>query len=616
MEPGVTEPATAPGTPADRRRLSRAEIHQLVRLTVGHGWAVPPLVVLGLATSFAESLGITFVVAFLYAAIGGDAQMPAVAGPLDALFRTARAVLGPSGAFPLLIFAMVLAKAALGFCYSAIAASVRSRLSETVRNRLHRQCLEISYEEIRQHDQGDLLNILATTSWSVAEAYLSATRVLINACSIAVFMAFLLALSWQITAIAFTGSVVLFGAFRVISNRAARLGERINMFNRGMAARVLVLLQGMRTIRAFGQERQFQQQFEIASRQAAEFGLMLERLYAVIYPVTEIAYFGLLGAITVFAERRGIPFATTLACVALLYRLQPHVRELESNLMRLTELGPPLRPVLALIRSDDKTYPSPGSRLFTTLKNGITFNGVTFIHQGASTPALKGIDFSIPARSVTTIIGESGAGKTTIINLILRLYEPVAGTIEVDGHPLSSIDREAWLTRVALAGQDVELIDGTIEQNIRMSRPEADRASVSAAAGIAGILEFIEGLPNGFASWIGQQGLNLSGGQRQRIGIARAVLRQPEILIFDEATNALNAELDETIRVNLAREFAGRTLIVITHRTETVMASDQVIQLSRGQVTRKGSPRLVDAPPRNGAAIPSATVPEPDTKVL
>ncbi|MGI4808003.1 MAG: ABC transporter ATP-binding protein [Janthinobacterium lividum] len=594
IEPGMTESTSKSDAPSERRRLSRPEIRQLVRLTYGHGWAVPPLIVLGVATSFAESLGITLVVAFLYAAIGGGIQMPGIAGPLDGLFRTARTTLGPNGGFPLLIFVMVLAKAALGFCYSSIAASVRSGLSETVRNRLHRQCLEMSYQEVRRYDQGELLNVLATTSWSVAEAYLSFTRVLISLCSIVVFMTFLLALSWQITAIAFTGSVLLFAAFRVLSNRAARLGERINQFNRGMAARVLVLLQGMRTIRAFGQERHYQQEFEMASAKAAKFGLMLERLYAAIYPVTEIAYFGLLAAITIFADRRGIPFATALACVALLYRLQPHVREFEANLMRLTELGPPLRPVLALIRTDDKHYPKSGMQPFSRLEQGITFDNVAFTHSGASFPALNGISFSIPTRAVTTIIGESGAGKTTIINLILRLYEPDAGTILVDGHALSSIDREAWLTRVALAGQDVELIEGTIEQNIRMSRPQSDISAIRNAARLAGILDFIEGLPNGFSSWIGQQGLNLSGGQRQRIGIARAILGQPEILIFDEATNALNAELDETIRSNLAHEFAGRTLIVITHRTETVMASDQVIELKRGRIIHSGQPRQSD----------------------
>ena len=134
-------------------------------------------------------------------------------------------------------------------------------------------------------------------------------------------------------------------------------------------------------------------------------------------------------------------------------------------------------------------------------------------------------------------------------------------------------------------------MEGTIEENIRMSRPEADAAEVRAAAEAAGAIGFIEAQPEGFDSWIGQQGLNLSGGQRQRIGIARAVLRDPELLILDGATNALDAALEDEIRANLRDRFAGRTVLLITHRMETALAADHVVLVQEGCVTVADQPR-------------------------
>ena len=191
--------------------------------------------------------------------------------------------------------------------------------------------------------------------------------------------------------------------------------------------------------------------------------------------------------------------------------------------------------------------------------------------------------FTIPARGTTAIVGESGAGKTTVVNLLLRLYAADEGAVLVDGVAIARLSRPNWLSRTAVAGQDVELIDGTVAENIRMARPEASDAEVHAAAALAGALGFIEALPEGFESWIGQQGLNLSGGQRQRLGIARAVLRDPDLLILDEATNALDAALEDGIRARLQRAFAGRTLVLVTHREDVALTADHVVCLQGGR---------------------------------
>ena len=296
-----------------------------------------------------------------------------------------------------------------------------------------------------------------------------------------------------------------------------------------------------------------------------------------------------------------ISFATTLACVALLYRLQPHMRELEGSLIYLAQLEPEMRSVLGMLQETGMPGAHAAGLPFAGMREGIQFAEVTFAHSGAATPTLTGASFSIPVGRTTAIVGESGAGKTTIVNMLLCLYSADGGSILVDGVPLERLSRLDWLSRIAVAGQDVELVEGTISENIRMARPDAEDAEVRAAAEVAGALGFIEAQADGFESWIGQQGLNLSGGQRQRLGIARAVLRDPDILIMDEATNALDASLEDGIHTRLRRIFAGRTLVLVTHREETALMADHVVRLQEGIVVSDGAPRLEQA------SQPSAT---------
>ena len=354
---------------------------------------------------------------------------------------------------------------------------------------------------------------------------------------------------------------------------------------------MLMTLEGLRTIRAYGLEEVHQRRFVRSSAEARQTSIALTRLSSLLNPLTEVGYLGILCAIIAGASFWDASFATTLAAVALLYRLQPHTREMEGDLLYMAEIEPQLRSVRMMLQKDDKDYPRPGHRPIRSLRKGIRFDRVTFQYQAGSKPALKDVSFEIPAGVTTALVGASGAGKTTIINLLLRLYQPSSGTIWVDDMPLEEVRRTDWLRLLAVAGQDVDLIEGTVIDNIRMADNDATEADVVAASRIAGVSEFVESLPEGYGTWIGQQGLRFSGGQRQRIELARAILRNPDFLMLDEAMSALDRGLERRIRGAIDDRFAGRTILIITHRVETVLNADRIVCMEEGRVVAQGSPQ-------------------------
>jgi subfamily B ATP-binding cassette protein MsbA len=202
---------------------------------------------------------------------------------------------------------------------------------------------------------------------------------------------------------------------------------------------------------------------------------------------------------------------------------------------------------------------------------------------------IDGLTATIKAGSTTALMGESGSGKTTLVNLLCRLLEPQSGDIRLGDKSIRELNREAWRRRVAVAGQDSELVTGTVFQNIVYARPEAAMTDVVEATRAAGAEEFIAGLPQGYDTRVGPSGLSLSGGQRQRIGLARALLARPDLLILDEATNAVDAATEAEIMARIAQGAFCRTMIIISHRKLTLGRCQNGIVLDGGRVSEAGA---------------------------
>ncbi|MEZ5925618.1 MAG: ABC transporter transmembrane domain-containing protein [Hyphomicrobiaceae bacterium] len=242
------------------------------------------------------------------------------------------------------------------------------------------------------------------------------------------------------------------------------------------------------------------------------------------------------------------------------------------------------------IRSPDNPKPFPHHA-----KGEITFDGVTFRYPSRpETAAIEGLSFRIAPGETVAIVGPSGAGKSTIFNLVNRFYDPAKGTVRVDGVDVREADLGALRARAALVPQEVALFADTIAENIRYGAAEAGRADIEQAARTAEAMEFIQRLPNGFDTKVGERGVTLSGGQRQRIAIARAVLRNAPILLLDEATSALDAESEAKVQAALERLMGSRTTLVIAHRLATVQKADRILVLDQGRLVEEGKhPELI-----------------------
>jgi len=187
------------------------------------------------------------------------------------------------------------------------------------------------------------------------------------------------------------------------------------------------------------------------------------------------------------------------------------------------------------------------------------------------------------------LVGPSGAGKTTVFQLLLRFYDPARGHVRVDGVDVATVDPASLRRRVGVVAQDPVIFSGSAWENIRYGQPDADDAEVRAAAEAAAATEFLDRLPDGFDTFLGEKGVRLSGGQRQRIAIARAILRNPPILLLDEATSALDAESERAVQQALARLAAGRTTLVIAHRLATVLKANRIVVMDEGRIVAEGA---------------------------
>lgn len=560
---------------------------QVLRDALGGQLRLLPLVVLlGLASAALEGAGIGLIIPMLgIMAGGGD---PAGLSGISGFFQQVGSGLEDGErllAIAAAVLALIMLKNVLVFANAVLTTFIYGKASHSIRSALSDQLLRIGYPFFLQENPGRLLNIISNESWRASDAIQTTVAAIVHASAAVILLAFLLLLSWEMTLFVTLGLILVQVAHAAISATLKEPSRNVTSYNSELAARMLHLVHAGRLIRVFGQENREKAAFDRASDAVRRAGFVLQTRQGALPPLTEVLHAALFLAAVVSAWSLGVSFPVIVAFVVLLYRLQPHVRALQMSWSQIQGWSGALEEVRWLLDSSDKAKPPSGSLPAKGLHQRIEFDRVSFQYpaSGGRSIVLRSASFEIRSGCSTAIIGRSGAGKTTVVNLLCRFVEPDGGRILVDGVPLCDIDPVGWRRQIALASQDLELVDGSILENITYGQ-HASFAEVERAAKLAEAHSFVEQMPDGYNTIVGYRGASLSAGQRQRIALARALVRDPAVLILDEATNAVDGLSEAAIVETLKLRAGRRTTIVISHHRSTISFCDDIVVLGSGRV--------------------------------
>lgn len=550
---------------------------------------LPKIVLLGLLASLLESGSIGLLIPLLSLIMNGQVPtgLPTILRPALDFLNTL-----PEGqrvlAVAVAILLLILAKGLVQAANASRIAYVEGCISHDIRTALADRILSLSYPFFLRHDGTKLVNIIATDSWRAADVVRLIFSVIISLCALCVFCVMLVLLQWQLFCFVVTGVVVIRAIQSLFLRHLRKLGQAVTDDNGTLSQQMLLIINSIRLIRLFGQHDREHEAFRKVSDHLRSSLLAVQRATASSMPRLEMMQSVLFVAVLLVASEMAMSLPEITAFLVLLYRMQPRVTALDQARLGIAPLRASVEQVEWLLGPEDKPLAEPGSNPVPETEHDVRFEGVSYSYPNGGGAALNDVNFTIPFGTSTALIGRSGAGKSTLVNLLCRLIEPDCGTIFLGAQPLNEVSARAWRRQIAIAGQDIDLVEGTIAENIAYGRPDASLAEIEEAARIADAEEFISRLPHAYDSRVGLRGLSLSGGQRQRIGLARALLVQPRLLILDEATNAVDGLSELTIMKLLREHRRFETVLVISHRRSTLQACDHGVVIDQGRMAETG----------------------------
>ncbi len=494
----------------------------------------------------------------------------------------------------LVVLVVFVARAGLQFLRSYLAhlagwgvvADVRKYIYE------HMQRLSLRFYEDKQVGQlmSNVVNDTDLFEQLIAHAI---PDVVVNVITFIAVTLVLLALNWQLTLLSVIPIPFVVVSLRVYARFVRPAFRRRQKELGDLNATLNDNLSGIREIKAFTREHDEALRIHQRIDNYRQSLLNALRLMATFQPFVDftsslgtliVIYFG--GRL---ALQGALPVADLVAFFLYLEMFYAPVRNLSGAWEAVQGSLAGADRVADLLAESEEPHTAPTAQVFPGRAQGdIRLQGVSFAYTAGS-PVLEDINLHIPARSVVALVGPTGVGKSTLVSLIPRFYDPTAGAITLDGRDIQSFTMDSLRQQISIVLQDVFLFYGTVRENLLFGRPEASEADMVAAAQAANAHDFISQLPDGYDTLIGERGIKLSGGQKQRLSIARAVLKNAPILILDEATSSVDTETELLIQQALERLMKGRTTIIIAHRLSTVRSADQIVVLEDRSIREMGT---------------------------
>ncbi|MBB3111431.1 subfamily B ATP-binding cassette protein MsbA [Paenibacillus phyllosphaerae] len=505
----------------------------------------------------------------------------------------------PDRAFDRLFFvcAGILGSAALlgifGYASTSLIASAGQKVLYKLRNDLYRhiQSLDVSFFD--RNRTGDLMSRV-TSDVNILQQMISSSMMqlitdLFTFTAIALYM---LWIDWRLT-------LLLLATFPFMLLTTRLFGKRMRSSFRAVQASVADVsdhlqnaLTGIRLIKSFTAEAYEAKRFEDRTTANMDANIQVVRLRAAYEPIIDFLNFAGLAIVLVFgawlAMTDQMTVGTIVAFIAYLRLLQNPIRHFSRIINTIQQAAAGYERIMEIMNTTAEVVEREDAILLPQGKGSIVFREVDFAY-GEGARLFESFDLELEGGKITALVGSSGSGKSTIAHLIARFYDPQGGGITIDGYDLRSVTLQSLREQIGIVSQDIVLFNGSIMDNIRYGRMDASDEQVLAAAEAANASRFIEAFPEGFHTQIGERGVKLSGGQKQRLSIARAILKDPRIIILDEATASLDTESEQHIQDALSQLLQGRTCLVIAHRLSTIQQADRIYVLEQGNIVEHGT---------------------------
>ncbi|MGQ9660160.1 MAG: lipid A export permease/ATP-binding protein MsbA [Thermochromatium sp.] len=493
---------------------------------------------------------------------------------------------------PWLLVGLFVVRGIAGFVNTYFLSWVGRRVVADLRQEMFEHLLRAPARFYDTHDSGHLLAKLTYNVENVANAATAAVTTLVrDGFTVLGLIAYMLYLNAGLSLIFLIIGPVMAGAIKYATKRFRQHSRRIQDRVGDLTHVAQEVIEGQRLVKAFGGQARESQRFHALNEKTRSLQMKLIAIEAASVPLVQLISAIAIAVVVYLSTMQGlkdnISVGTFMAFVVAMGLLLPPVKRLTAVNSQLQRGIIAAESLFELI--DAETEPDTGTRMLKRAEGRIEYLGVEHRYAEDKAPAVQGLNLVIEPGERVALVGRSGSGKSTIANLLLRFYDPTKGEIRLDGIPIRELTLASLRAQIALVSQEVVLFNDSIANNIAYGCAEpTSRAALERVAASAHALEFIEALPQGFETLIGDKGILLSGGQRQRLAIARAMLKDAPILILDEATSALDTESERHIQAALETLMARRTTLIIAHRLSTIERADRILVLHEGRIVEQG----------------------------
>ncbi|HXA48891.1 MAG TPA: ABC transporter ATP-binding protein [Candidatus Acidoferrum sp.] len=470
-----------------------------------------------------------------------------------------------------------------------IGQKVLHELRRTVYRQIQR--LSLSYHDRKQ--SGDLISRV-TSDIDTVQSFLASGLLgtLVSMLTLFGMIGVMFVINWRFTLIALSVAPALFLVVFTYTRRIKKASRAVRKKEGEMISIIHEALSAVRVVRAFAREDYEQRRFEVESMESMGIALKARSLKARLSPIVEMIVAVGTSLVLWFGARMVLDgsLSTGSLIVFILYlgRMYKPMQELSKMSDTITKAGVAWERIQEVMETEREVEDLPGATPAPTLRGDIEFDHVSFGYD-AKTPVLRDMSFRIEAGQMVALVGPTGAGKTTVISLITRFYDATAGVVKIDGFDIRQFQQQSVRQQISLVLQETMLFQTTIWANIAYGKPGAKREEILRAAELANAHEFIDKMPDGYDTVLGERGITLSGGQRQRIAIARAVIRSTPIVIMDEPSSGLDAASERLVFDALDRLMLGKTSIVIAHRLSTIQRADVIFVVQDGTIAEAGN---------------------------